>query len=61
MGKHEVAVRLDREELHVLVTWGYSLRERSPEEFDNDPQMRSLLDKLKALRDERLVFGGDNE
>lgn len=51
-----VAVMLDREELHLLVTWGYVVRGLSAEEFSRFRQ-QELHDKLRALRDERLVLG----
>jgi hypothetical protein len=52
--RHEVAVKLDREELHLLVTWGYAIRSADTDSFSEAEH--KLLGKLKALRDERLVL-----
>lgn len=52
----DVAVKLNRDDLHLLVTWGYSIRGLDGRRF-SEPE-EHLLDKLKMFRDELMVFGG---
>lgn len=57
VGEHVVPVKLDREELHMLVQWGFAIRKLDGDAFTEAEQL--LLDKLKAFRDERLFLESD--
>jgi hypothetical protein len=58
MSEHVVPVKLDREELHLLVSWGFAIRGLDGKHFSKPEQ--ALLDKLRAFRDERLFLGSDS-